>query len=100
MQYIATVRGTLKGTDEAASKKLHDATAAQAQPLGKSLGNVSHQPYLNPENPREFFDIDVWDSLEGLQKFFSDPNMGKIMADLFEGQPEVKVWTDKGWYKW
>ena len=91
----------LKGNDENASKKMHDATAAQAQPLGKSFGNQHHQPYLSADNPREFFDVDVWnDDLEGLKKFFSDPKMGEVMAQLFEAPPEIRIWTDKGWHRW
>ena len=101
MSYIVTVHGMLKGNDEQASKKLHDATAGQARPIGKSLGNVAHQPYLNPENPREFFDVDVWDNnLEGLKKFFSDPGMAKVMGELFEAPPEIKIYADKGWARW
>lgn len=101
MSYIVTVHGMLKGNDEQASKKMHDATAAQAQPLGKAAGNQHHQPYLNPENPREFFDVDVWnDDLAGLKKFFSDPGMAKAFGELFEGMPEIKVFSDKGWYRW
>ena len=101
MSYIVTVHGTLKGNDEQASKKAHDATAALAQPLGKAAGNQHHQPYLNPENPREFFDVDVWnDDLAGLKKFFGDPAMAKAFGELFEGMPEIKVFTDKGWYRW
>ncbi len=100
MSYIVTVHGMLKGNDEQASKKVHDATAAQAKVLGKSMGNVAHQPYLNPDNPREFFDVDVWnDDLAGLKKF-NDPGMAKVMGELFEGMPEIKVWTDKGWLRW
>ncbi len=101
MPYIVTVHGMLKGNDEQASKKIHDATAAQAKTLGKTHGNVGHQPYLNPDNPREFFDVDVWnDNLEGLKKFFSDPGMAKVMGELFEGMPEIRIWTDKGWLRW
>ncbi len=101
MSYIVTVHGTLKGSDEQASKKMHDSTAAEARKLGKPLGNIAHQPYLNPENPREFFDVDVWDdNLDGLKKFFGDPGFAKVMSELFEGMPEIRVWTDKGWLRW
>ena len=101
MSYIMTVRGTLKGNDENASKKLHDTLAAQAKPLGASFGNVHHSPYLNPENPREFFDVDVWnDDLAGLKKFLADPNMAQVFGQMFEGMPEVKIYADKGWVKW
>jgi len=101
MSFIVTVHGMLKGNDENASKKMHDATAAQARELGKSFGNQHHSPYLNPENPREFFDVDVWnDDLAGLKEFFSDPGMAQVMGQLFDGMPEIKVWSDKGWLKW
>ncbi len=101
MSYIVTVHGMLKGNDPEASKKMHDATAAQAKILGAANGNQHHQPYLNPENPREFFDVDVWnEDLAGLKKFFSDPGMAKVMGELFEGMPEIRVWTDKGWLRW
>ncbi len=101
MSYIVTVHGILKGTDIDASKKIHDMTAGQAQPLGKSFGNLHHQPYLNPENPREFFDVDVWnDDIEGLKKFFGDPNFAQVLTQLFEAPPEVRIYEDKGWYRW
>jgi quinol monooxygenase YgiN len=101
MEYVVTVRGILKEKDENASKKLHDATAAQARVLGKKLGNIGHRPYLNLENPREFFDVDVWDdNLDGLKKFFSDPSMAKVMGELFESRPEITVYSDKGWLRW
>ncbi len=80
---------------------MHDATAAQARVLGKAAGNLAHQPYLNPDNPREFFDVDVRnDDLAGLKKFFGDPGMAKVMGELFDGMPEIRVWTDKGRLRW
>jgi hypothetical protein len=101
MGYIVTVRAALKGNNENASKKLHDDTAAQARVLGKSLGNVSHHPYLSLENPREFFDVDVWDdNLDGLKKFFSDPSMAKVMGELFESRPDINIYADNGWLRW
>jgi quinol monooxygenase YgiN len=101
MGFIVTVRGTLKSADEQAARKAHDSAAGQVRTLGKTLGNLHHQPYLNPENPREFFDVDVWnDDQAGLKKFFSDPGMAKAMGELFEGMPEIKVFEDKGWLSW
>ncbi len=101
MSYIVTVHGMLKAADEQAAKKVHDATAAQAKAAGQALGNLHHQPYLNPDNPREFFDVDVWnDDLEGLQKFFGDPGLAKAMGELFEAMPEIRIYTDKGWLRW
>jgi|GEM_PF-5595038 hypothetical protein len=72
MGFIVTVRGTLRSADGQAARKAHDSAAAQVRTLGKTMGNLHHQPYLNPENPRE----------------------------LIEGMPEIKVFEDKGWLSW
>jgi hypothetical protein len=96
MKYIVTVRGTLKG-DAMQSQKVHDETVAKVSPLGKSIGSISHQAYLNTQNGKEFFAIDVWDNLEGIQKLYSDPNLALEFGKLFEGMPEVTVWGESGW---
>lgn len=98
MNYIVTVRGKLKGSAEQAHKA-HDEIVAKVSPMGKSMGNTSHQAYLNVENDNEFFAVDVWDNLEGIQKLYSDPNLATEFAKMFEGQPEVTVWGDSGWYQ-
>lgn len=95
MKYIVTVRGTLKDAGKAQS--VHDATIAAVSPIGKSLGSTSHQTFLNAQNPKEFFAIDVWDNMEGIQKMYSDPNLATEFGKLFEGMPEVTVWGNSGW---
>ncbi len=99
MKYIVTVRGMLKG-DEAQAQKVHDATVKQVSPLGKSMGSTGHQAYLNSKNRKEFFAIDFWDNLEGIQKLYSDPNLAAEFGKLFEAMPEVTVWVDSGWYQY
>jgi hypothetical protein len=46
MRYIVTVKGNLKGSPDQA-RKAHDEIVAKVSPMGKPLGNTSHQPYLN-----------------------------------------------------
>jgi len=96
MKYIVSVRGLLKG-DLHEAQKVHDETVAKVSPLGRSLGSVSHQAYLNTQNNKDFLAIDVWDNLEGIQKLYSDPNLAAEFAKLFEGTPEVTIWGDSGW---
>ncbi len=100
MRYIVTVRGMLKAADEKASQDAHDAIVNKTSSLSKSLGNTAHQTYLNPQNRREFLATDFWDNLEGIQKLYSDPNLAVEFGKLFEGQPEVIVWEDSGWFKY
>jgi hypothetical protein len=65
--------------------------------MGKQMGNTSHQTYLNVQNGNEFLAIDFWDNLEAIQKLYSDPNLADEFAKMFEGQPQVTVWSDAGW---
>lgn len=96
MRYIVTVRGILKGTNEQAHQA-HDATVAKISPTGRQMGNTSHQTYLNVQNNREFFAVDVWDNLEAIQKLYSDPNLAVEFGKMFEGEPQVTIWADAGW---
>ena len=98
IKYIVTVRGNLKGSVEQA-QAAHDDTVQKVSPMGRSMGNTSHQAYLNIQNNNEFFAIDVWDNLESIQKLYSDPNLAAEFARMFEGQPEVTVWADSGWFQ-
>ena len=94
MRYITTVRGTLK--DPATAQQVHDATVAAVSPLSRSKGAVSHQPYLNVQNAGEFLAVDVWNNLESLQELYSDPKLAEEFGKLFEGQPQVTIWSDSG----
>lgn len=96
MKYIVTVRGNLKGSQEQAHQA-HDAIVSKISPMGRQMGNTSHQTYLNVQNNNEFFAIDVWDNLEAIQKLYSDPNLMVEFAKMFEGQPQMTIWGDAGW---
>ena len=75
MKIIVTVRGRLKG-DEAEAQKGHDATVDQLSAIGRAMGSVGHQAYLNPQDRKEFLAVDTWTSMDGFQKFVGDPNTG------------------------
>jgi hypothetical protein len=98
MKYIVTVRGMLKDRSQDA-QKVHDEIVMKVSPMGRAMGNTSHQAYLNIQNGNEFFAIDVWDNLESIQKLYSDPNLAAEFARMFQGQPEVTVWSESGWYQ-
>lgn len=100
MKYIVIVRGKLKSADEKQSQAVHDATIAKVGPLGKSMGNVGHRAYLNPQNRTEFLAMDTWDNLDGPQKLLADPALGAEFAKLFDGMPDVTIWAEAGWEAW
>jgi quinol monooxygenase YgiN len=96
MKYIVVVRGKLNGS-AAEAGKAHDEIVAKISPMGRSMGNTSHQAYLNVQDGNEFLAIDVWDNMEAIQKLYSDPNLASEFAKMFAGQPEVTIWADSGW---
>ncbi len=98
MAYITTVRARLRDADPAAAMKAHNAIVDRLRPRGEPLGGVGHTTFANAEDPREFLAIDRWDSVEGLQRFMSDPSVQAEIGSLFDGPPQVTVWGERdGW---
>ena len=96
MKYIVTVRGKLKG-DPSQIQAVHDDIVARLSPVGRPMGNTSHQTYLNGQDNHEFLAVDGWDNMEGIQKLYSDPNLATEFGKMFEGQPLVTIWAESGW---
>lgn len=100
MNYIVVVKGRLKAETAAESQRVHDATIDMIGDGGKKLGNFAHRAHLNAEDPREFLAIDMWDNAEGPQKLMQDPRMAEEFGRLFEGSPEVTMYTQTDWKGW
>lgn len=97
MEYITVVRARLKGDDIKASQKAHDATVETLSGMTRPMGATGHRAYLNPQKPMEFLAIDRWNNLEGLQKFMSDPQVAQAFGALFDGQPDITIWSESDW---
>ncbi len=98
MKYLVTVRGNLKGNTEQAHQT-HDGIISKISPAGRQMGNTSHQTFINVQNNNEFLSLDVWNNLEAIQKLYSDPNMAAEFAKMFDGQPQVTIWSESGWFQ-
>jgi len=90
MTYTVTIRGRLREAP-AAAKKYHDDITKATKAAAKQAGDLTHAVFLDPEDPKAFFGVDTWSSLEGIQEFF-----GK----LFDGRPDVHVWLGSDWNQW
>jgi quinol monooxygenase YgiN len=99
VKYTVTVRARLK-QDQKASKDLHDRVTGATKDAAKQAGDLTHRVFVDPKDARAFFGIDEWSSLEGIQGFAGSPEIKKFFADLFEGEPEVRVWVDSDWNQW
>jgi quinol monooxygenase YgiN len=97
MNYITLVRAKLKGADQKAAQKAHDATVEQLSKMTRPMGATSHRAYLNPQSPMDFLAVDSWNNLEGLQKFMSDPKTAEAFGTLFEGKPDISIWSESDW---
>ena len=98
MRVITSVRGIMKESDPEKAKQVHNEIVGRLTPIGKGLGNIGHQTFLNPENPREFLAIDTWPDMESLQKFMGhESNPPGNIAAMFDGQPDIVVWVESGY---
>jgi quinol monooxygenase YgiN len=99
MAVTITIRARLKGDTES-MQKVHDQVTGATKEMAKQAGDISHIVYLNPQDRRDFFGIDTWQSAEQAQAFAGSPQIQEFFGRLFEGEPEVKVWSESGWNKW
>jgi len=94
-----TVRGTLVPKSLEAARELHNATAGSPQGIAaaRSLGDLSHKVFApctrNSPGVKdgELLFLDVWCDPQGIQQFFSNPEVGKQGAAMF-AHKDPTVW--------
>ncbi len=99
MKYTVTILGRLR-EGPAAAKKYHDQVTSATKTAAMQAGDLTHAVFLDPQDPKAFFGIDTWSSLEGIQTFAGSPQIREFFAKLFEGEPEVHVWVSSDWNQW
>jgi quinol monooxygenase YgiN len=93
------IRARLR-SDQATAKELHDRVTGATREMAQAAGDISHHVFLNPADPRDFLGIDVWRSPDAVQAFASSPQIAEFFGQLFDGQPEITIWTPSGWNEW
>lgn len=94
---LLTVIGKVKTSSISATRELHNQTAGNPGGLAaaKSLGDMSHMIYMPLGAATSFKDdllfLDVWNNLEGLQQFFSDPQV-QAGGEMMFASREAIVW--------
>ena len=99
MAVTITIRARLK-SDAKTIQKIHDEVTSATKEMARQAGDISHMVYLDAQNHRDFLGIDVWQSPEQAQAFAGSPQILEFFGRMFEGQPEIAIWTDPGWNKW
>ena len=100
---LLTVRGTLVPPTLEAACQLHNQTAGSEQGIAaaRSLGDLSHRVYSPVKSAPgasegELMFLDVWQSAEGIGKFFSNPHVGEQAAKMFSKRDGVMWMPARG----
>ncbi len=104
--YLLTIEGTLAPKTVADAQALHNQTAGAPESVAaaKALGDLSHMIYL-PTQPAasgagELLFMDQWNSIDGLNKFFANPQVQAQAGQIFS-QRDASVWTPaEGFYSY
>ena len=100
MPIFTTVRGRLNHADPNAAMELHNSIVADLRPRNQPLGGVGHRVFGNVQDPLEILARDTWETMEGLQQAFGNPDTQARMGSMFDGPPEVAIWSRRdGWTK-
>ena len=98
MPFYTTVRGRLNNTDPQKAMDLHNAIVASVIPVNEPLGATGHRVFVNVQDPMEFLAMDEWQTVEGLQQAFANPETVQKIGSMFDGPPQVTIWAPReGW---
>ena len=98
--WYVIVEGRLAQGGAEANQKAHDAVAGGFEAQAVAAGDVAHLPHLAVDDPRAFFNIDVWVSEQGLLQTFADPAFQTEFLALFESPPTVRIYRSTDWHQW
>lgn len=98
--YLLAIRGTLAPPTLEAARAIHNQTAGAPANVAaaQALGDLSHMVYVpvggqtNPERAGEFLILDLWNSLNGLNRFFENPQVQEQAGQIFTARDPV-VWA-------
>lgn len=96
--FLLTIRGALKPTTWEDSRTTHNMTAGNPDGVAaaRALGDLSHNVYVpigdTDGDATELLIMDLWNSHEGFDKFFSDAEVQAGGGMIFDGQPQRDLW--------
>lgn len=97
--HLLTIRGALKPRTREEARNVHNLTAGNPAGVAaaRALGDLSHNVYVNlfesaPGTAGELLILDLWNNLEGFQKFFSDHQVQEGGGMIFASRDPV-LWT-------
>jgi len=98
--YLLAIRGTLAPPTLEAARAIHNGTAGAPANVAaaQALGDLSHMVYVpaggqsNSDGAGEFLILDLWNRLDGLNRFFENPQVQEQAGQIFTTRDPV-VWA-------
>jgi hypothetical protein len=94
--YLLTVRGRTVPPSLEDTRSMHNTTAGAPQSAAgaRALGDLSHNVYapIGKDQTGQLLFIDLWNSVTGLNTFFSNPQVQEAAGQLFETRDGI-VWS-------
>ena len=98
--WFAIVQGRLARDTVADNQLAHDEVAGGNEAIAAAAGDIAHLPHLAVDDPRVFFNVDIWSSEQGMLATFGNPDFQAQFQTLFESPPEVRIYRSTDWYQW
>lgn len=104
--YSAYVHGRLAETDMAKAQAAHDQVAGGGEEAARAAGDLAHRVYLGTGAPvpaveDEFLAIDEWQTLEGANAVYGDPNFQAGFSSLFAAPVAPELYRRRpDWHTW
>jgi hypothetical protein len=94
--YLLTVRGATVPSSLDETRDIHNSTAGAPQSAAgaRALGDLSHNVYapIGKDLDGQLLFIDLWNSVSGLNMFFSNPQVQAAAGQLFSNRDGI-VWS-------
>ena len=97
--YFHFALGDLANEDEAMNQTAHDQVAAGGQEPALAAGNVAHVVFLGLDDRQRFLGVDIWQSDENIEPFYTNPAFVEAFAPLFTSVTQP-VYVSTDWYQW
>lgn len=91
--------GDLANDDEATNQTAHDMVASGGQDPALAAGNVAHVVFLGLEDRQRFLGVDIWQSDENIEAFYTNPAFVEAFGPLFTSV-EQPVFVSTDWHQW
>jgi hypothetical protein len=100
--YLLSIRGTLAPATLEEARGIHNQTAGAPESVAgaRSLGDLSHMVYVPAgqnagAGAGEILILDIWQSIEGLNTFFANPQVQQGAGMIFSSR-DPQVWAPAG----